>query len=83
EQISARVAYNEIDLVLFFRDPMSNSEYEPDVHYDYSAADAACIVDILSEYWFYPCRNLPELTKWRNSIVSVLQFFKAILYYFM
>ncbi len=32
EQISARVSYNEIDLVLFFRDPMSNSEYEPDVH---------------------------------------------------
>ena len=31
EQISARVAYNEIDLVLFFRDPMSNSQYEPDV----------------------------------------------------
>ena len=32
EQISARVAYNEIDLVLFFRDPMSNAQYEPDVH---------------------------------------------------
>ena len=32
EQISARVAYNEIDLVLFFRDPMSNSQYEPDLH---------------------------------------------------
>ena len=32
EQISARGSYNEIDLVLFFRDPMSNSQYEPDVH---------------------------------------------------
>ena len=32
EQISARVSYNEIDLVLFFRDPMSNSQSEPDVH---------------------------------------------------
>ena len=32
QQISARVAYNEIDMVLFFRDPNSNSEYEPDVH---------------------------------------------------
>lgn len=32
EQIYARVSYNEIDLVLFFRDPMSNSQYEPDVH---------------------------------------------------
>ena len=32
EQISARVSYNAIDLVLFFRDPMSNSQYEPDVH---------------------------------------------------
>ena len=32
EHISARVSYNEIDLVLFFRDPMSNSQYEPDVH---------------------------------------------------
>lgn len=32
EQISARVSYNEIDLVLFLRDPMSNSQYEPDIH---------------------------------------------------
>ena len=32
EQIAARVSYNEIDLVLFFRDPMSNSQYEPDTH---------------------------------------------------
>lgn len=31
QQISARIAYNEIDLVLFFRDPMSNEGYEPDV----------------------------------------------------
>ena len=28
EQISARVAYNEIDLVLFFRDPMTNAQYD-------------------------------------------------------
>ena len=32
QQIGARIAYNEIDLVLFFRDPMSNAQYEPDVH---------------------------------------------------
>ncbi len=32
QQISARVSYNEIDMVLFFRDPNSNTEYEPDVH---------------------------------------------------
>ena len=32
QQISARVSYNEIDMVLFFRDPNSNSEYEPDLH---------------------------------------------------
>ena len=32
QQIAARIAYNEIDLVLFFRDPMSNAQYEPDVH---------------------------------------------------
>ena len=31
QQISARIAYNEIDLVLFFRDPLSTTEYEPDV----------------------------------------------------
>ncbi len=31
QQISARIAYNEIDLVLFFRDPLSTSENEPDV----------------------------------------------------
>lgn len=32
EQISARVAYNEIDLVLCFRDPGSEMEYEPELH---------------------------------------------------
>ena len=32
EQIGARISFNEIDLVLFFRDPMSNAQYEPDVH---------------------------------------------------
>lgn len=32
EQIAAKVSYNEIDLVLFFRDPESTNEYEPDVH---------------------------------------------------
>lgn len=32
EQISARVSYNEIDLVLFFRDPMGMKSYDSDVH---------------------------------------------------
>ena len=31
QQIGARVAYNEIDLVLFFRDPLTPESYEPDV----------------------------------------------------
>ena len=31
QQISARIAYNEIDLVLFFRDPLNTSDSEPDV----------------------------------------------------
>ena len=31
QQIGARVAYNEIDLVLFFRDPVSPAHFEPDV----------------------------------------------------
>ena len=31
QQIGARIAYNEIDLVLFFRDPISAKQYEPDV----------------------------------------------------
>ena len=31
QQIGARVAYNEIDLVLFFRDPLSALAHEPDV----------------------------------------------------
>jgi len=31
QQIGARVAYNEIDLVLFFRDPITPETYEPDV----------------------------------------------------
>ena len=31
QQIAARIAYNEIDLVLFFRDPLTAENYEPDV----------------------------------------------------
>lgn len=31
QQIGARIAYNEIDLVLFFRDPISAGKSEPDV----------------------------------------------------
>lgn len=31
QQIGARVAYNEIDLVLFFRDPLTADKHEPDV----------------------------------------------------
>lgn len=32
QQVSARVSYNEIDLVLYFRDPMYISKYEQDSH---------------------------------------------------
>ena len=31
QQISARIGYNEIDLVLFFRDPVTATEREPDL----------------------------------------------------
>ena len=30
QQISARIAYNEIDLLLMFRDPIAAKEHEPD-----------------------------------------------------
>lgn len=30
QQIGARIAYNEIDLVLFFSDPLSNKPHEPE-----------------------------------------------------
>ncbi len=32
QQIGARVAYNEIDMVIFLRDPLSASSREPDVN---------------------------------------------------
>ena len=32
QQIGARIAYNEIDLVLFFRDPLTSKAYEPDLY---------------------------------------------------
>jgi len=31
QQIGARIAYNEIDLVLFFNDPISKQPHEPEV----------------------------------------------------
>ncbi len=31
QQIGARVAYNEMDLVLFFRDPLTAMAHEPDI----------------------------------------------------
>ncbi|MDO4563121.1 MAG: methylglyoxal synthase [Clostridia bacterium] len=32
QQIGARIAYNEIDLVLFFRDPITARPFEPDMY---------------------------------------------------
>lgn len=32
QQIAARVSLNEIDLVIFLRDPVSPREYEPDIN---------------------------------------------------
>ena len=31
QQIGARVAYNRIDLVIFFRDPLTSQPHEPDI----------------------------------------------------
>lgn len=33
QQIGARIAYNEIDAVLFFRDPLTKENSEPDIDY--------------------------------------------------
>ena len=32
QQVDARIAYNEIDLVIFLRDPLSQKSHEPDVN---------------------------------------------------
>ena len=52
EQISARVAYNEIDLVLFFRDPMSNAQYRTFMRFP------ACVTCTISR--LQPTRQLPR-----------------------
>lgn len=39
QQIGARIAYNEIDLVLFFRDPISQKFHEPDVNSIFKLCD--------------------------------------------
>jgi len=31
QQIGARIAYNEIDLVIFLRDPLAHDDFEPDL----------------------------------------------------
>ena len=31
QQLSLKAAYNEVDLVIFFRDPNSRANYEPDI----------------------------------------------------
>ena len=33
QQIGARAAYNELDLVIFFRDPLTAKSHEPDINY--------------------------------------------------
>lgn len=39
QQIGARIAYNEIDAVLFFRDPLTAQSFEPDVDPLFSLCD--------------------------------------------
>ncbi|MDQ2086270.1 methylglyoxal synthase [Herbivorax sp. ANBcel31] len=33
QQIGARATYNELDLVIFFRDPLTAKSHEPDINY--------------------------------------------------
>ncbi len=40
QQIGARIAYNEIDMMLFFRDPLSKRPHEPDVSSVLNLCDA-------------------------------------------
>lgn len=37
QQIAARVAYNEIDMILFFRDPITPGTYEPEQYAAFKA----------------------------------------------
>ncbi|HIW57927.1 MAG TPA: methylglyoxal synthase [Firmicutes bacterium] len=39
QQIGARIAYNEIDAVLFFRDPLTQQKYEPNIDSLYRLCD--------------------------------------------
>ena len=32
QQLGAQIAHNDIDLVIFLRDPLSQKPYEPDIH---------------------------------------------------
>ena len=51
QQLDARISYNEIDLVLFFRDPMSNAQYEPDVHAISRLCDMHNIPIATNSFW--------------------------------
>lgn len=43
QQIGARIAYNEIDAVLFFRDPLTAQPHEPDISSLFRLCDVHCI----------------------------------------
>ena len=56
QQLGAQVANNDIDLVIFLRDPVSPKSYEPDIN-SHKYKQNYVYYNIITNQQFYRCRH--------------------------